>query len=372
MSRELIVHGPGPLSLVQDAGRSDYQRYGVSVSGALDPEALLIGNLLIGNDEAAAAIEVTFGGAEFEFTHDTVAALTGGDLQPSLDGTPLSLWESFVAPAGSVLRMAGPRNGLRSYLAVEGGIDTEPVLASRSTHVSSALGGIDGTALKAGDRLRLGPAESTDGPGAQFPENLRLERANELQIRVVPGPQDAQFTDSGIETFYSSTYTVTESSDRQGLRLDGPEIGAVDERYDIVSDAVAFGSVQVPGDGKPIILLADRQTTGGYAKIGVVATVDLPLLAQAAPGVAIQFVRISASEAQSLMRERRTAILDADLLGDLKAVRSAMSVNGVEVELEIECRPQQLARSEGTSATATINGLTSTVRIEEIDPEPLV
>lgn len=365
MSRAITVRHPGLLSLVQDAGRSGFQRYGVSVSGAVDQEALLIGNLLVGNEPGAAAIEVTFGGAEFEFLDDSVAAITGGDLQATLDGTPLSIWESFVAPAGSTLRLASPVTGLRSYVAVDGGIDTSPVLGSRSTHVSSGLGGLSGGPIKAGDTLPLGDS-SNPSPGAQFPLELRVEYNRELTVRVIPGPQHAQFTSAGTHTFFSSEYTVTESSDRQGLRLDGPGIEAVNGRYDIVSDAVVFGAVQVPGDGKPIVLLSDSQTTGGYAKIGVVASVDLPLLAQASPGSQIQFEEVSAPEAQALLKARRTAILATDMLSQLEHAQNLISINGESMEVGLAYRSRDLLQPGGSLAYIDVNGARSTVRIEEI------
>lgn len=367
MSRELIVRTPGLLSLVQDTGRTGFQRYGVSLSGAVDQEALLVGNLLVGNHVGAAAIEVTFGGAEFEVSQDAFVAITGGDLQPSLDGTPLSMWESFFAPAGSILRLTAPNTGMRSYVAIDGGVDTSPVLNSRSTHVASGLGGLTGIPLKSGDQLPIGESAGSGKAGAKFPAHLRAEYGDEMSVRVIPGPQQEQFSPEGIETFYASPYTVTESSDRQGVRLEGPQIESVDGRYDIVSDAVVFGAIQVPGDGKPIVLLADSQTTGGYAKIGVVATVDLPLLAQASPGTAIRFTEVEVSAAQRLMRERRNAIVEADMFDQLGETASAVSVDDTHVEVTISYRPGEMAYPGGTLAMAEIDGQRSTVRVEEIN-----
>ena len=160
MTRELIVQKPGMLSLVQDAGRKGFQRFGVSVSGAADPEALMIGNLLVGNEPGEASVEITFGGAEFEFVEQVVAAITGGDLRPSLDGTPLSMFESFVAPAGSKLRLEAPISGMRSYVSVDGGIATARSLGSRSTHVASSLGGLAGPTSPAASSSQCCPAAS--------------------------------------------------------------------------------------------------------------------------------------------------------------------------------------------------------------------
>lgn len=367
MSRELIVRNPGLLSLIQDAGRSGFQRYGVSVGGAVDQDALLIGNLLVGNDLDAAVIEVMFGGAEFEFGEDAVVAITGADLQSNLDGTPVSMWESFFASAGSILRLVAPISGIRSYLAVAGGIDSSPVLGSRSTHVSSGLGGLSGGPLKTGDRIPIGEMTGKFEAGARLPDELRTNYGNDLMVRVIPGPQQEQFSEAGVKAFYSSSYTVTGDSDRQGLRLDGPQIESIDGRYDIVSDAVVFGAIQVPGDGKPIVLLADRQTTGGYAKIGVAATVDLPLLAQASPGTAIRFVKVDANEAQVLLRKRRKAILESNLAIQRVTTRESLSVNGTAFDVSLSYNSAELTHPGGALVLAEIDGISSTVRVEEIN-----
>ncbi len=309
----LRVISPGPRSSVQDAGRRASQRYGVSVSGALDGEALMLGNRLVGNQPDAAAIEVTFGAAEFEFLEPSLFALTGADLGATLDGQPCARWHSLQAPTGARITFASPVAGMRSYLCVAGGIDTSPVLGSRSTHVASKLGGVDGSALKSGDVLPIGQMGSDSAWGLRVPASILALPTDQITLRVIPGPQEGAFSARGVDTFYGSTFTVSDRSDRQGVRLDGPIIESEQGRYDIVSDAVAFGSVQVPGDGKPIVLLADRQTTGGYAKIGVVASVDLPLLAQAGSGATIRFSRISVEAAQTLARNRRTALASTPL-----------------------------------------------------------
>lgn len=366
MIRSVKILNPGALSLVQDPGRPGYQRYGVSVSGAIDSEALLIGNLLVGNDHDAAAIEVTFGGAEFTFTEEVVVAVTGCEQEPSLDGTTVSTWQSFVASAGSVLRLGAPVAGLRAYVAINGGIDSTPVLGSRSTHIASGIGGPGGRPLATGDELPLGAAGERVAPGAKFPEHLRPVNSGGLTIRVITGPQRGSFTEVGAHTFYSSAYTVTDRSDRQGLRMDGPVIEAVEGRYDIISDAVVFGAIQVPGDGRPIVLLADRQTTGGYAKIAVVATIDLPLLAQAVPGTAVRFVEITVAEAQRLMRKRRSAVVNADFTGDLVAHVANIVVGSEGREISVGYRPKEVRQPGGGVVSVSIEGTRSTVRVEEL------
>ena len=362
------VLSPGALSLVQDLGRSGYQRYGVSVSGAIDQEALLIGNLLVGNEIDAAGVEVMFGGSEFLFTEESVVAVTGCDLEPSLDGTKLSTWQSFIATSGSVLRLGMARTGLRAYVTVSGGIESNPVLGSRSTHVASGIGGLAGKPLVDGDELALGTAHERAVPGAKFPDHLRLTNASELNVRVVAGPQKSSFTEEGANTFLSSAYIVTDRSDRQGLRLDGPVIEAVDGRYDIISDAVVFGAIQVPGDGKPIVLLADRQTTGGYAKIAVVATVDLPLLAQAVPGTVVRFEEITVPEAQRLMRDRRSAILNADFTSALEFHSTNVVVGSEEVEIGVGYRSEEVRQPGGGVVSVSIDGSRLPARVEEMVP----
>jgi antagonist of KipI len=366
MTRSVTVFNPGGISLIQDAGRAGFQRYGVSVSGVMDPEALLIGNHLLGNEPGAAAIEVTFGGSEFRFEAELVAVVTGGNLQPSLDGTPLDNWETFVASAGSVLRFGVPVEGLRAYLCIEGGFDVPPVLGSRSTHVASRIGGLNGGPLSAGDSLSVGPSSSHALPSSALPAELRHSTTGEITIRVVRGPQYSSFTDSGVGTFLSSNYTVSDKSDRQGLRLEGPVIEASGGKYDILSDAVVFGSVQVPGDGKPIVLMADRQTTGGYTKIATVASVDLPLLAQVTPGTMLKFVEISVTEAQSLMRQRRAAILNSDIRSGICAGNGGVTVNGTVYEMGIQFRRTDIGQSTAGMATVSLPGVRFTARVNEV------
>lgn len=312
------VIAAGPQSLVQDGGRTGFQKLGVSVSGAADIDALNIGNRLVGNDPYDAAVEILLGGAEFEFETTATFALTGAETGATLDGVPLTGDVSYSAhiAARLVLGMPAPGQGLRTYLAVAGGIKTPRILGSRSTHVASEIGGVDGRALALGDLLEIGQAPAIAGSGKMFNGIDTLANGPELlavNVRVVLGPQDDEFSAAGIRTFLDSTYVVTDQSNRQGIRLDGPVIESRTGSYDIVSDAVVNGSVQVPGDGKPIVLLADRQPTGGYAKIATVITVDLPTLGQAAPGTKITFVAIGVDESQQLLAERSKRVLESEL-----------------------------------------------------------
>jgi antagonist of KipI len=312
------VVAAGPQSLVQDGGRTGFQKLGVSVSGAADIDALVIGNRLVNNDFYDAAVEILLGGAEFEFETAVNFALTGAETGATLDGVPLARNVSYSAHASArlVLGMPAPGQGLRTYLAVAGGVTTPSMLGSRSTHVASEIGGVGGRALEPGDVLEIGVILTPAVSGKMFNSSDTPANDSELpavNVRVVLGPQDDEFSAAGIRTFLDSTYVVTDQSNRQGLRLDGPVIESLTGSYDIVSDAVVNGSVQVPGDGNPIVLLADRQPTGGYAKIATVITVDLPKLGQAAPGTKITFVAISVEESQQLLRERSTRLLKSEL-----------------------------------------------------------
>ena len=293
----------GMLTTVQDLGRSGFQRYGVPESGAMDAWSLRAANRLVGNPDGAAALEMTFVGPVLRFEDHAVVALTGADLGPMLDGHPVAPWRSFTAAPGSILTFSGAHDGLRGYLAIAGGIDVPEILGSRSTSVTLALGGLEGRPLRAGDHVRVGADDlQAEGPVRRLPRHAIPAWGHTPAVRVVMGPQDDAFTDEGISTLLGETYTLALQSDRIGCRFLGPRI-AHREAADIVSDGTVFGSVQVTGDGLPIVLMADRGTTGGYTKIATVATADLPRLAQAAPGDRVRFTRVSVEEAQALLRD---------------------------------------------------------------------
>jgi antagonist of KipI len=364
----LRVVSPGPLSTIQDLGRPGYQRFGVSVSGAADRYALRLGNLLVGNNERGAAIEVTIGGAEFEFTSPAIFAITGADLSPMLNGTPIALWETVSAAVGdrlSLMSPAGPDSGLRGYLNVSGGFDTPHVLGSRSTHIGARLGGIEGRALESDDEIPIGPVTNPVLPGRRVSQNLLPQYGGDIVARVVPGPQDDLFDSDATATFYNSTYTVSDKSDRMGCRLEGPEVPAIDGAHGIVSDGVLSGAIQIPGDAQPIILLADRQTTGGYAKIGVIASVDLALVAQASPGATVRFERISAEDASALAGDHIAALRDISF--DEPELETAQ---GEEMRREYDLRidgsnyrVEITSEVDGDQTTAIVNGIEYVVHV---------
>lgn len=296
----------GMLTTVQDLGRYGFQRYGVPVSGALDALALRAANLLVGNDEGDAGLEMTLIGPRLRFLAPGTVALTGADLGARLDGAPVAMWESVQVREGAVLSFAGPRAGMRAYLAVAGGLDVPVVLGSRSTYVRSRLGGVEGRGLKAGDRLAIpGDRPIIDAAVRQVPADRVPAAGGAATLRIIPGPQSDRFTNAGLQTFLTSDYRVTPQSDRMGYRLEGPKIEHL-AGPDIVSDGTPPGAVQVAGDGMPIVLLADRGTAGGYTKIATVISVDTRLLAQSAPGDIVRFTPVTMKAAHEALRQEES------------------------------------------------------------------
>lgn len=313
------VRKPGLLTTVQDLGRHGHQREGVPVSGAMDKVALRIANLLLGNLESEAGLEITLVGPQLEFPEATLIALTGADLGAKLNGRTIPLWRPIRVEAGSFLTFAGHRAGCRAYLAVAGGIAVPPVLGSRSTYLRAGIGGYHGRALAAGDTLltgepsalsaRIAAALGRGGAGrwTVSPAILPLYMAAP-EVRALPGAHFDTLTPHAQATLWSTAFRVAPESDRMGFRLQGGPL-ALSVPLEMHSEGVAMGTVQLPPGGSPIILMADRQTTGGYPRIAQVATVDLPLLAQLRPGDTVRFRLCSLETAQTLLllRERDLA-----------------------------------------------------------------
>lgn len=302
MSRVKVV-APGLLTTVQDAGRPQFQQSGIGASGVMDRYSQRCANLLVGNPLDEAVLEATLLGPTLEFRGESVIAVTGGETQPQLNGQPLVMWQSVRVKRGDILAFSMLQKGCRLYIAFAGGIDVPVIMGSKSTNLKAQVGGLEGRALRKDDELKLNAAgvDLDKLPLYRMPQEFIPEIQGEWGLRVVLGPQDDAFTRQGINTFLSSAYTVTQESDRMGYRLEGEAIQHR-EGSDIISDGIVMGAVQVPGNGKPIILLADRQTTGGYTKIATVITADLPKLGQARPGDIIRFQEISVQEAQSCLR----------------------------------------------------------------------
>lgn len=318
----LRVREAGLLTTVQDLGRPGYQGEGVPVGGAMDPFALRVANLLVGNDPGAAGLEITLAGPTLTCERDLLLAITGAPLGAALDGAEVPPWRPVVARAGATLRFGGGASGCRAYLAVAGGIDVPVVLGSRSTLLGAGMGGVEGRALRAGDHLACATPtaaggtileELLRGPGPWIARwgagpSLRPAYSARPVVRLIGGEHEPALTDEARRALYGADFRLSPRSDRMGCRLEGPAL-ALAEPVEPLSEAVTFGTVQLPPDGQPIVLMADRQTTGGYPRIGEVATVDLPLLAQLRPGDRVVFQPCSVAAAQSLLlaRERDLA-----------------------------------------------------------------
>ena len=306
----LVVRKPGVYTSIQDNGRFGYQGSGFSTNGVMDRRAYVIANLLVENDPNAPVLEFALAGPLLRFTTKTIIAITGADFGATIDGEPAPRYTALMVKRGSILRFGAAKTGCYGYLAIAGGSVRIPeIMGSRSTNLKCEFGGWKGRTLMTGDYLPFVTK------GVDFLPNLgshRLDAGNddafygfandEVLVRVVPGPQEDLFTEEGIEAFYSQTYTTTAKCDRMGYRLDGPEI-ETRNGSDIISDGIALGAVQVPSHGRPIVMLADRQTTGGYAKIGTIATVDIPKLVQRPPGSRVRFEPVTVQQAQELLRQ---------------------------------------------------------------------
>lgn len=298
----LVVVAPGPLSTLQDSGRWGHLRNGVTPAGAMDMIALAAANLLVGNPPGEAAIEFTLAGDTLELDAEGARIAIAGDAAITIGGAAASPWRSFSLKRGDRVQVGALRRGARGYLAVAGGFATPMELGSRSTHVRSGLGG---GPLRAGDRLPL--ARGTAAGGGDVAIDPAALPYLDGAIRVVLGPQDDRFTAEGIATFLSGEYALTAEADRMGYRLDGPEIEHRDG-FNTISDTILTGSIQVPGTRKPIVLMADRQTTGGYPKIATTATASLPTLAQMKPGDRLRFAAVGVAEARALLARQVEAM----------------------------------------------------------------
>lgn len=296
----LAVGSCGPMTGLQDGGRDGWQRYGVARSGAMDRLALAAANALVGNAASVAAIEFVLFGGEFKLESDLARlAIAGASSDVRLDGTPIRLMTTFTIRHGQTLTIGALRKGVYAYLAVAGGFLVEPQLGSLSLHARAGIGGLDGRPLRSGDRLSLCRNEVETADDREL-DPISLEP--DAPIRVVLGPQDDYFTPAGIDTFLSATYRVSSEADRMGYRLTGDRIEHA-LGYNIVSDGIVDGSVQVPGGGEPIVMMADRQTTGGYPKIATVISADFRVIAQRRPGASIRFQAVEIAEAQRLARD---------------------------------------------------------------------
>ena len=303
MSLEVIdVSG---LATIQDSGRKGWREFGVPTSGPMDAFAFHAANSLASNPVECAVIEIGLGDAIFQATRDCVIAVTGVGYQLSVYIWEFPLWNSFFIRAGWKISFNKRDDGMWAYLAVIGGIQTQPILGSRSTYLRGAFGGFNGRQLQTGDVIETGnlSRSSHELAGRTLPKEAQPAYIQNPTIDVIMGPQTNYFTDDSIETFLSSEYSVSLTSDQMGYRLDGPAL-THRSKTELISEGVTFGAIQIPSNGQPIVIMADGPPTGGYPKIGTVASADVPLLAQCVPGKSkIRFRETTVVEAQKRYRE---------------------------------------------------------------------
>jgi antagonist of KipI len=303
------ILSPGLQTTIQDLGRYGFGPYGVPPSGVLDSFAARIANRLVDNSENFACLETTLMGLRLKVLCDVCIAVTGADLQPHLNKTPLKLWRSHRLTEGHTLSLIGPKRGCRAYIAFGGGIQTPAVLGSRSTNLAAGFGGINGRPLQKGDVLDVdSPRLKLTAAGRAFKPSWIPEYSDTWTLRIVWGPQENDFMDEAKCIFVDSVYEVSPQSDRSGIRLQGPMIKRKADRSEsIISEGLISGSIQVPGGGKPIIILGET-VSGGYRKIATVISADLPLLGQIKPGDRIQFTSVSMNDAYRALVEMENKI----------------------------------------------------------------
>ena len=301
---------PGPRTTIQDKGRLGYQNSGFAPSGFMDRVASRMANVLVDNSDSEAVVEFCLVGPVLRFDEEVNIAVCGGDFGIDVNGKVYPANKAVHVPAGGTVRITTGRVGIYGSLAVGGGLDIPEVMGSRSTNLRCGIGGHEGRILMAGDVIGLrDPSNGKRDLSWRWVPRRRLVAPDEpgiTQIRVIPGPQEDMFTEEGIRTFYESNYVISSHSDRMGYRLNGPAVESV-SGCDILTDGIVNGSVQICGTGEPIVMMADRQTTGGYAKIASVINVDIPLFAQLRPGQKVHFVKCTIREAQQLIRETAAA-----------------------------------------------------------------
>ncbi len=310
--RRVTVVAPGFQTTVQDAGRHGQAHLGVSASGAADAVSMRLGNLLVGNARNAPALEMTLVGGTFLFDHAAVIALAGSDFEPRLDRAPVPMWTSIPVAAGQQVGFRATRSGARCYVCISGGIRVPPVLGSASTHLMTGLGGHLGRALKAGDELDLGTPPLGVSRLMRLPDPLVGLLRRDV-IRVTEGPQAERYSSSALTDFASSPYVVSEESNRMGIRLLGNPLRAR-EAGEMLTEGVSLGAVQVPPDGRPIILFVEHQTTGGYPKIANVISADMHAVGQLRPRDTVRFEFVSLRRAWELLAELELLIQPRSLV----------------------------------------------------------
>ncbi|WP_416829336.1 biotin-dependent carboxyltransferase family protein [Ectobacillus polymachus] len=308
---------PGLFTTIQDLGRTGFQKHGVIISGVMDSYSSRIANVVIGNKESEAVLEITVVGPSLLFEKSMVISITGGDLSPTIDGRLVPMGRPVYVKEGSILKFGSCQSGCRAYLAVGGGFSVPKVLNSKSTYLLGKLGGYKGRALDKEDRLLVGPISDVTKRLIKKLENQNQGNpfsttnwfvpsyipANTRKIRVIRGEHFEAFTEVSQEQLFTEAFTISSQSNRMGYRVSGAPL-QLQKPFELLSEAVCHGTIQVPPEGNPIILLADRQTTGGYPRMAQVVTADLPILAQMKPGDQIRFQLIGIKEAERLLLQR--------------------------------------------------------------------
>ncbi|EME3980758.1 biotin-dependent carboxyltransferase family protein [Vibrio alginolyticus] len=287
----------GPLSLLQDLGRFGHQAIGVSTGGPMDEHAFLWSNRLLGNDRNAAQIEIAMGQFSCEFYAETTIALTGADMAATLNGQPIAFWQSYPVRQGDQLALRGARSGMRAYLAIQGGFKVPTPLNSCATVIRDELGGLQGVGEKLNSKDYIRYSASQPMATKQVLPQFIPQYSQQVTLEVIPGYQYDLFTPEQRQRFFNASYTLTPQMDRMGCRLSGEPIEC--QRRNLISEGIALGAIQIPADGQPIVLLRDRQTIGGYPKIGCVTAKGLSQLAQCQPGAEIRFIEKNLYEAEA-------------------------------------------------------------------------
>jgi len=337
---------PGLLTTIQDLGRFGYQRYGVPVSGCMDVFSFKVANLLVANDTNEGVLEITgLGLTKLKILNNTVIALTGADLSPMINTSSLPMWRAIEVKKGEVLSLGEAKRGFRAYLSIAGGIDVPLVLGSRSTYCKAKIGGLNGRLLKKGDIISSSlPKQPLENIVRRYlPKDFIPDLSKEIEVRVIMGPQDDYFKKESIHTFLNSWYCVSPESDRTGYRLRGPKITHKD-KTDIITDAIPLGAIQIPGDGLPIILMADRGPTGGYPKIACILSVDADKVGQLKPGGKIKFKKIDIKEAHKTLRVENEKLLKINNILNQQSKAPAkkryrVSIEGETYEVTVEELP---------------------------------
>jgi len=300
--KALKITNPGPLTTLQDSGRFGFGAYGVAPSGAVDSFSLRVANRLVGNQEDDAGLEMTFAGSAATALSKIAIALTGADMQPQINGRPVPNWHSLVMEKGDRLSFKGIRSGLRTYLALGGGLSAKKVLGSRSTNLQARFGGLSGRPLMKGDILSAqDPHLHLKSEGTALPVRSIPVYWKNTPLRIISGPQEHDFDPEMLSAFQQAAYRVTEKLDRTGIRLTGPVIKEkAGLEPSIISEGVVSGAIQIPGDGQPIIIL-NETVTGGYRKIATVIAADLPRLGQLGPEDTVRFIPVSLKAAQDAL-----------------------------------------------------------------------